>query len=45
MSDASGTGVCFVDVDADEFDEVAIGAPGDNTGGSLAGAVYVVSGD
>jgi len=44
-SDASGTGVCFVDVDADEFDEVAIGAPGDNTGGSLAGAVYVVSGD
>ena len=44
-SDASGTGVCFVDVDADEFDEVAIGAPGDNTGGVLAGAVYVVSGD
>jgi hypothetical protein len=44
-SDASGTGVCFVDVDADAFDEVAIGAPGDNTGGPLAGAVYVVSGD
>jgi hypothetical protein len=43
-NDASGTGVCFVDVDADEFDEVAIGAPGDNTGGALAGAVYVVSG-
>ena len=44
-NDASGTGLCFVDVDADDFDEVAIGAPGDNTGGSLAGAVYVVSGD
>jgi hypothetical protein len=44
-SDASGTGVCFVDVDGDDFDEVAIGAPGDNTGGPLAGAVYVVSGD
>jgi hypothetical protein len=44
-NDAAGTGVCFVDVDADDFDEVAIGAPGDNTGGPLAGAVYVVSGD
>jgi hypothetical protein len=44
-TDGSGTGVSFVDVDADGFDEVAIGAPGDNTGGPLAGAVYVVSGD
>jgi hypothetical protein len=44
-NDASGMGVCFVDVDGDEFDEVAIGAPGDNTGGAYAGAVYVVSGD
>jgi hypothetical protein len=44
-NDQSGTGVAFVDVDGDHFDEVAVGAPGDNTGGPLAGAVYVVSGD
>ena len=32
------------DTDGDGYDDLAIGAPGDDDGGSAAGAVYVVLG-
>ena len=41
-SDYAGEAVAFGDVDGDVYDEVIIGAPYEDKGGSGAGAVYVV---
>jgi hypothetical protein len=39
--DAAGSGVGMGDLDGDGWGEVLIGATGDNTGGSSAGAVFI----
>jgi hypothetical protein len=44
-SDAFGTAVAAIgDTDADGYPELAVGAPGQDTAGSAAGAVYVFEG-
>jgi hypothetical protein len=40
-----GTGVAFADVDGDSSTDIVIGAPSERSGGSQAGAVYVLSPD
>jgi|GEM_PF-6734804 len=43
-SDAAGTSVASGDLDADGVGDVVVGAPGESSGGSESGAVYVVFG-
>ncbi len=44
VSDRAGTSVAVADLDGDGFDDLLVGAPGDDQAGTNAGAVYLILG-